>query len=700
MSLLCWLKTEIVGRHCRLSQLITYYSAPFCVTKHSGAKLLIMETTKPNPKTKTKAAPHPLGHYSHEQLIHLVEELQEEKRMSEAFGQISETGSNDAALMWQGRNRFLAENVPPVSLQPDAARSFQSERGEHRIIDGNNLAVMRSLLTDFRGGPNTGFDVIYFDPPYNTGEDTFAYNDNYRFSTAELGKHRNKVRQVDRKVGLDDPSRHTKWINHIAPRLWAARKLMKHSGVIIVSIDEHELPRLWMLLGEMFGEHNRLATLIWERSRKNDAKYISEGHEYMLVWARDKSALDEVSRKKGKWRERKPGLEPFLAEFNRLREFLEDDYEAISAGLKTFVRGIKKGSPLWTIRQYVGVDAKCGELGPYIEDNPTWPSGQGPTFDVPHPETGIPVRTPPKGWRISSLKKFMDLHAADRIEWKGAGTPKIKKYLLEGRENDVFTSVIQKEARQSVMMLDALLGFGDAINHPKDHLVLKRLFNLVTWSNPNAQILDAYAGSGTTGHAVLEMNAEDGPAGQRRCVLIEYGDPSNKKLPRDEYTDRLTAERLRRVISGQWADGKEHPTLDSGFTFYQGKEEMSRAYIMAATRENLADIILQIVEEDSNRIDCRMDGYKYLIGRTRNGFGIALLWENGANGKNQPLTAEILDIIIDEAHAAGVVKPVFVYATQNIAPFSDDLYRFQQIPDSILARLLILHEAPSDEEGA
>ncbi len=641
-------------------------------------------------KTQNSTAAPLLDSLERDRLIQIIEELQEEKRMREAFSHISETGSNDAALMWQGRNRFLAENVAPVSIKRVDEKSYPvNVGGEHRIIDGDNLAVMRSLLTEFRGGPKTGFDVIYVDPPYNTGKDTFLYNDNYRFSKSEVERLKNAIGRVEKGVSLDDPSRHTKWINHIAPRLWAARKLLKHTGVLIVSIDEHELPRMWMLLEEMYGEKNRLATLIWERSRKNDASYISEGHEYILLWARDKEALDVLIKQKGKWREPKPGLELFLEEFNRLRE-LYSDYAEISAGLKTLVRGIKKGNPLWTIRQYVGVDSKSNELGPYIEDNPSWPKGVGPKFDVPHPETGIFVRTPPKGWRIGSLEKFMELDADERIVWKGRGTPKIKKYLLEGRENDVITSVIQKESRQSVMTLKAILGFEDAIDHPKDHLILKRLFSLATWDDPNALIFDPYAGSGTTGHAVLAMNAED--AGHRRFILVENGDPTNKKIPRDEYTNRVTAERLRRVLTGHWDDGKEHPALLGGFTFYEAKKSVNRKMIMESTRENLADIILQIIEEDSNRIDCRMDGYQYLIGRTRLGFGIALVWEKGKTGGHQALTRDIRSKIMEEARAAQVTKPVYIYAVANIAPLNDELYRFQQIPDSILARLNLLEE--------
>lgn len=628
-----------------------------------------------------------------DQLIRMVEELQEEKRMNEAFSHISETGSNDAALMWQGRNRFLAENVKPVVIKPVLEKSYNTDNGNHRIIDGDNLAVMRSLLTEFRGGPKTGFDVVYIDPPYNTGKDTFIYNDNYRFSKAEVARMKRAINRVEKGVSLDDPSRHTKWINHIAPRLWAARKLLKQTGVIIVSIDEHELPRLWLLMEEMFGEKNRISTLIWERSRKNDAKYISEGHEYILMWARDRDALDQLAKEKGKWREPKPGLQSFLDEFNRLSEEHEN-LDEISLGLKAFVKGIESNSPLWTIRQYVGVDSKYKELGPYIEDNPTWPKGQGgPTYTINHPQLGVPVRTPPRGWRINEAK-FKELIDDDRIAWKGTGTPKIKKYLLEGRENDVITSVIQKESRQSVMTLKALLGFEDAINHPKDHLILKRLFSLATWDNPNAKIFDPYAGSGTTGHAVLAMNAEDG--GNRQFVLLENGDPTNKKIPRDEYTERLTAERIRRVLSGQWADGKDHPALPGGFTFYEAKRTVDKKVIMGFERENMADIILQIIEEESNRHDCRFGGYKYLIGKTRLGFGIALVWEKGNADGHQPLTRQIRSEIMKEADQAGVTKPVYIYAVANVSPINDELYRFQQIPDSILARLNMLEEEEQD----
>jgi len=636
-----------------------------------------------------------LEHLTQEELIAKVLELQEEVRMSRVFS-ANPNASNDAILHWQGRNRFLAEKILPVRLSLDSDKSFQPDKGPHRVIDGDNLAVMTSLLAEFRGGPNRGFDVIYLDPPYNTGGDVFPYNDDFNLSRSEVSELRRKVGRSESVVSLDDPNRHTKWINHMAPRLWAAKKLLKTTGVLIASIDEHELPRLWMLMEEMFGERNRIATLVWERSRKNDANYISEGHEYMLVWARNKTELDAQIAQKGKWRLFKPGLEPHMERFRSLIEEHGEDYGSVATGLAASVKKLKRTSPLWTIRQYVFVDERSRELGPYKEEDPSWPGGGGPDYVIEHPELKKPVRTPPKGWIVKSPEEFQALIDDDRVIWKGLGTPKIKKYLLEGRDKDVYTSVIRKEARQATMMSKAIFGFDNAYAHPKDHQLLADLFNLVTWGNPSAQILDPYGGSGTTGHAVIEMNAADG--GSRRCVLIEGGyTPKQSKVKAAEYTDKITAERLRRVISGKWEDGKEHPTYDTGFSFYRARDKISKSAIMASTREHLADIILQIVEDDSNRVDCRVQGHKYLIGKTRLGYGIALVWDaKQPDPSKQALTWKVLDQVLDEAEEADALTPVHIYACSNTAPIEEDQYRFHQIPNAILARLGLL-ENEADE---
>lgn len=669
---------------------------------------MVTKNTAPNGNPASPV----LDQLTRDELVHQIEDLREELRMSRAFSNIADAGANDAILQWQGRNRFLAEKIIPVRLKPLAAESLNPEKGEHRIIDGDNLAVMTSLLMDFRGGPTRGVDVIYIDPPYNTGEDVFSYNDDYSLSKTEVKSLRRAVGRAESLVSLDDPTKHTKWINHMAPRLWAARKLLKLTGVVIISIDEHELPRLWMLMDEIFGEKNRIAAVIWERSRKNDAAYISEGHEYMLIWARNKPDLDakrsrmagdeKWQQSGGRWRKPKDGVEEILTAYGEAKEQYGNDIPSIQKALKRFFAGLPKGHPSKKIRY-----KKVNALGVYNDDgNPNWPGGNGPRYKVPHPVTGKPCKVPASGWRFQedemkrlladgpSYKTATGWHQG-RIAFKKShtGIPRVITYLHE-METEVQASVISRSGQRSVEVNEAILG-KNVFKNPKDHEILAELFNLVTWRDKEAVILDPYAGSGTTGHAVLAMNAEDG--GNRRFLLIESGDPSPAaRVPREKYTSEITAERIRRVITAKWADGQKHAKHNTGFHFIRAYERITKSAIMASTRETLADIILQIVEDESNRIDCRMEGHRYLIGRTRLGYGIALIWQASKNGKyDQVLTLNILETLLDEAEQAKVSKPVHVYATGNTAPLGDDLYRFHQIPNSILARLGILD---SEEE--
>jgi adenine-specific DNA-methyltransferase len=645
--------------------------------------------------------PLSLDSLSKEDLIQRIEDLQEELNLSRVFNTSPESGLADATLHWRGRNRFLAEKIIPVALKVVTSENFQQEQGDHRIIDGDNLAVMTSLLTEFRGGPNRGIDVVYMDPPYNTGEDVFSYTDDYRLTNAEVKNLRRRVGRPENLVSLDDPNRHTKWINHIAPRLWAARKLLKTTGVIIVSIDEHELPRLWILMEEIFGPNNRLGTLIWERSRKNDSKYFSEGHEYMLVWARNKPELEakmgrmalekEWAATRGRWRKRKDGVDAILTAYSEAKQEFGDDVGQIQNAMAAFFKSLPKGHSARKIRY-----KKVNKYGMYSDDgNLNWPGGGGPRYQVLHPTTGKAVKVPKSGWRFSE-EEMARLILEKRIAFKDdhTGVPRLISY-LEEMESEVQTSVINKSGQRSVEVVEAIMGKG-VFKNPKDHELLAGLFNLVTWRDKNAIILDPYAGSGTSGHAVLSLNLEDN--GTRRFILIESGDPKNDaKIARDRYVSELTAERMRRVISGQWADGEHHPAHHTGFHFYRAKGEITKKAIMASTRESLADIILQVVEDESNRVDCRVEGYEYIIGKTRLGYGIALVWSADGRKTDPLLTWATLDKILDEATAAGAQYPIHIYASGNTAPISDDLYKFHQIPNSILARLGILDGEEGDE---
>jgi adenine-specific DNA-methyltransferase len=561
---------------------------------------------------------------------------------------------------------------------------------------------MTSLLTDFRGGPNRGFDVIYMDPPYNTGSDVFSFNDDYNLSGSEVRNLRKTVGRPEELVSLDDPTRHTKWINHMAPRLWAARKLLKLSGVIIVSVDEHELPRLWLLMEEIFSPANRIATLIWGRSRKNDAAYISEGHEYMLIWARSRQELDSKRRHMGttdswlkvlgKWRQPKLGVDSILTAYAEAKAKHGDDVPKIQEEMNTFFTKLPQDHPARKSRY-----KKVNKWGMHRDDgNLTWPGGGGPKYDVIHPVTQKPCRIPASGWRYKeeALEKLINPSSGerDRIAFKKShqSSPGYIEYLDEVVK-EVRTSIIQQTGQRATEMVNAILGKG-VFKSPKDHEMLAELFNLVTWRDKGATILDPYAGSGTTGHAVISMNAED--EGSRRFVLIDSGDPrKDAPVSQTKFTSKITAERVRRVITGRWADEGNHPSHDTGFHFFHAKEAITKAAIMESTREALSDIILQVVEDDSNRLDYRIKGFKHLIGKTKSGYGIALVWHSFKNGRSdQVLNQKILDLALDEAISADCTFPIHIYASGNTAPISEDLYRFHQIPHSILARLGIIDE--------
>ena len=378
-------------------------------------------------------------------LIALLEKRDEESVLESVFERVTPLlsgdieQSSDAPLYYRGKERLVIDKVNPVRLKPLPELSFHDDLfGDNLIIAGDNLQVMRSLLVDYRNM----VDVIYIDPPYNTGTEEFPYNDNFMATREELRAMPRQIKERTAVVSAEDPNKHTKWVSHMAPRLFAAKKLLKSTGVIMVSIDEHELPRLWLLMNEMFGEGNRLATMIWEKSRKNDASYISEGHEYILVWAKSRADLDRARQRFGKWRELKPGFDSFMFHFHELLAEHPDDVSEVERGLREFVSSAKRGKPLWTVRQYVHVDENSHELGPYKEEDPSWPGGGGPKYDLIHPETGEVAKTPTKGWIWSDPAEAQAAIDNGIIVWKRArtgalGIPKVKKYLLSGREKEL-----------------------------------------------------------------------------------------------------------------------------------------------------------------------------------------------------------------------------------------------------------------------
>lgn len=383
-------------------------------------------------------------------------------------------------------NHHLA--VPFHELLPVRSKGLSATASLHDnlIVEGDNLAALKALLPTYHGKVK----CIYIDPPYNTGNEAWAYNDNVNSPMMRdwLGK------VVDR----DDLTRHDKWCCMMLPRLKLLRELLRDDGVIFVSVDDNEVHRLRCLMDEVFGEKNFVATTIWEKvySPKNSAKYFSENHDFIVVYARSKEQF-------------KLRLLPRTEEANARYNNPDND-----------PRGPWKPGDLSARNPY--------SKGVYTI---TCPGGRV-------------IKGPPAGryWVVSE-DKFWNLGADNRVWWgeDRNQVPAIKRFLSEVKQGLVPKTIwTYKEVSHTQGAKKTLLqifpdDFPD-FTTTKPVELLSRILRLST--EKDSIILDSFAGSGTTAHAVLALNKEDG--GRRRFVLVEC----------EDYVDSITAERVRRVIKG------------------------------------------------------------------------------------------------------------------------------------------------------
>jgi adenine-specific DNA-methyltransferase len=315
----------------------------------------------------------------------------------------------------------------------------------------------------------------------------------------------------------------------ITPRLKLLKELLHEEGVILVSIDDNEDSHLRVLMDEIFGEENFVAQLVWEKGRKNDAKLFSVGHEYIVVYARSRETLRV---KNIIWREEKSGAREIQEEYLRLRKLHGANNVKIQSAVREYYKSLPKTHPAKKHSRYGNVD----DRGIWRDDNMSWPGGGGPAYDVIHPRTKKPCAVPEGGWRYSSPERLQDMIKAGVVVFREDETePPIRKtYLI--RSNSPFSddsvpdedgddigiqvagSYFYRSALQASNLLVQLFG-KKIFENPKDHEVLKRLIRYVTQNEKEAIILDSFAGSGTTAHAVLALNKEDG--GNRKFILVE-----------------------------------------------------------------------------------------------------------------------------------------------------------------------------------
>lgn len=580
--------------------------------------------------------------------------------------------------------RQLGRKVRPRNQRTIKSLSAGDERGRSRnlIIEGDNLQALASLYRE-RGQ----IDMILTDPPYNTGGD-FRYNDKWDKdpNDPDLGEF----------VGSDDPARHTKWMKFMYPRLQMMRAMLKPSGVIAICIDSRELFHLGQMLDELFGEDNRLAIINWQKTAapRSDKTGVTATTEYVLVYARDAARAKTASLERtdddnrrygnpdsdpgGLWREGNLSARTYSASSDFgiqspfTGEVLYPPGERAWAHPKRNIKSwLEEWGSAYEERAIGDGRAKALMLKDGFSDEveqrarkrlgePAWPFVWFGRDGLGRPRTKTYLEKLKKG------KVPITYWADEEMEFPEELGSTSWDFEESGRSAD------------GAAELTAVIGQGHGFTTVKPLKLMTKLIQL--WTPDGGTVLDPFAGSGTTGHAVLGLNAMSGS--DRRFILVEQGRPERG----DSYARALTAERLKRVVTGNWANGHGH-AIAGGFTFKTLEKKVDAKTLLLMERDEMIDTV--IASHSSTRRSAVLiplvgegeEPYTYLVAKNTSNEGIYLVW-SGA-GSNTDLTEDVYEAITEEAEAAGLAEVYHVYSRRNLL-VTDDVVWYQ-IPDRILS---------------
>lgn len=419
-------------------------------------------------------------------------------------------------LNWIGKEAVVNHDKDvPFRLLKKVKSASVGDNSQNLIIHGDNLEALKALMPYYYGK----IKCIYIDPPYNTGNEGWVYND--KVNSPKIKKWLGKV--VGGENG--DLCRHDKWLCMMYPRLKLLKELLCEEGVIFVSIDDNEQSNLKVLMDELFGEENFLAQMIWRKrpNPPNDSRFIGRVHEYILLYRKSEK----------------------LENFRKVTRIDNSQYRNPDKD----PRGDWKSTPL------VLTGTQVRKTMVYKVVSPT-----GKEFLREY------------GWRVSK-ELFEKLNKDGRIYWgkDGNSMPTRKRYLSEDMGMTPTTIILEQgntiSARKEVIEMFGKLLF----ETPKPVQMLKQFIQMST--NPDDIILDSFAGSGTTGQAVLDLNKEDG--GKRSFILIEMED----RVAKD-----ITVERVKRAIKTyNYDDGFEYCELDKPLFNEEGQIEEECSFDQLAT---------------------------------------------------------------------------------------------------------------------
>lgn len=432
-------------------------------------------------------------------------------RLRQALGDMVSEGRERYGLSWAGKaDAIRAIQAPSAgTLVPCLEESVNFDTTENLFIEGDNLEVLKLLQKSYYGKVK----MIYIDPPYNTGNE-FIYPDNFKEGLDDYLRYSGQVGEGGVKLSTNTETSgryHSKWLNMMYPRLFLARNLLKEDGVIFVSIDDHEGQNLRLMMDEIFGGENFIASVIWQKvfSPKNTARHFSSDHDYVLVYARDADAWG-------------PNLLPRTEEMESRYTNQDGD-----------IRGPWTSSDLSARNFYA-----AGVYGV------TTPAGRE-------------IEGPPPGryWTITK-ERFEELCGDNRIWWgeDGNNMPRLKRFLSEVKEGIVPQTLWShkdvghtQEAKKELNRYAGVTVTENVLNSVKPTRLIRRMLQVATTPDSGDIILDFFGGSAPTGHAVYQQNLEDG--GNRRFILVQLPESLPKPEPNLKTIFDMGLARLRTVTA-------------------------------------------------------------------------------------------------------------------------------------------------------
>ena len=532
---------------------------------------------------------------------------------------VLDEGEEKYGLNWHGKKkaRQIALTPSTGTLLPCPEESVDWDTTKNLFIEGDNLEVLKLLQKSYANKVK----MIYIDPPYNTGKE-FIYPDKFHDNLDSYLKYTGQMDSKGAKFSSKTETtgrRHTNWLSMMYPRLRVAKNLLRSDGVIFISIDENETENLKLICNEIFGEENLLGRLVWKNATDNNPTNIAIEHEYLIAYCKNRTELEPV------WKSSISDVKEVLV--NKGKELVSsfNEQDELDTAYSEWYKENK--SQLWPLDRYKYIDQGGVYTGSQSVHNP---GKEGYRYDVIHPTTGKPCKQPLMGYRFP--KETMDSLIKNGKILYGDTHDKIielKVYAEEFQEK--LPSVIELDGRLGSYDVKPLFPeYKKAFDNPKPIRLLNSFIAFLAKSSDDI-VLDFFAGSCSTAHAVLKLNARDDES--RRFIMVQLPEACSEKS--DPYKSgvktisELSMERIRRASKKV---NEEYPDYIGDLGFKAFKLSGSNIQVWNPDRTDLEETLLS---HEEHLIEGRTEQdvlYELLLKR---GVDLAVPIENReASGKN------------------------------------------------------------------